>query len=82
MVRTQIQLTEDQAEKLKAAAARRGISIAALIRQGVDTLLAIQNERSPEEAYRRAASAAGAFRSGTSDTASRHDDVLVDGFLR
>ena len=80
MVRTQIQLTEEQSEKLKAAAARRGISMAALIRQGIDTLLSQHNEPSPEDLYRRAARAAGAHHSGTSDTASRHDDYLAEEF--
>ena len=82
MVRTQIQLTEEQSEKLKAAAARRGISMAALIRQGIDALLSQHNEPSLEEMYQRAARAAGAYHSGTRDTASRHDDYLADEFLR
>jgi len=82
MVRTQIQLTEEQSEKLKVAAARRGISMAALIRQGIDALLSQHNDPSPEEIYQRAARAAGAHHSGTSDTASRHDDYLAEGFLR
>ena len=82
MVRTQIQLTEEQSEKLKAAAVRRGISIAALIRLCIDAFLAQHNEPSPEETYQRAAKAAGAHHSGTRDTASRHDDYLAEEFLR
>jgi hypothetical protein len=39
MIRTQIQLTEEQARRLKAMAAERGTSVAELIRQGVDDLL-------------------------------------------
>ena len=80
MVRTQIQLTEEQATKLKTAAARRGISMAALIRQGIDALLSKHNEPSLEEMYHRAARAAGAHHSGTSDTASRHDDYLAEEY--
>jgi hypothetical protein len=82
MVRTQIQLTEEQAEKLKVAAACRGISIAALIRQAIDALLSQYDEPSPKEMYQRAARAAGAHHSGTSDAASRHDDYLAEEFLR
>lgn len=82
MVRTQIQLTEDQAQKLKAVAARRGISIAALIRQGVDALLSLHNEPSMDELYERAGRAAGAHRSGEADTASRHDDYLNEEYRR
>ena len=52
MVRTQIQLTEQQAELLKAAAARRGVSMAELIRQSVDHLLENSGMPSPEELRR------------------------------
>jgi hypothetical protein len=82
MIRTQIQLTEEQSEKLKVAAARRGISMAALIRQGIDALLSQHNEPSPKEIYQRAARAAGAHHSGTSDTAARHDEYLAEEFLQ
>lgn len=82
MVRTQIQLTEEQYEKLKAASERRGISMAALIRQSIDAFLSQHYEPSPQEIYQRAARAAGAHHSGTSDTASRHDDYLAEEFQR
>ena len=39
MVRTQIQLTEEQARRLKALAAEQGVSMAELIRRSVDTVL-------------------------------------------
>ena len=38
-MRTQIQLTEAQAEGLRRVAAKRGVSLAALIREGVDHTL-------------------------------------------
>jgi hypothetical protein len=82
MIRTQIQLTEKQAELLKAAAARRGVSMAELIRQSIDALLSRSGERSPEEAYRRAAQAAGKYRSGLHDVASRHDEYLGNGYSK
>ena len=59
-----------------------GISMAALTRQGIDALLSQHNEPSLEEMYQRAARAAGAYHSGTRDTASRHDDYLAEEFLR
>ena len=36
MIRTQIQLTEEQAQRLKTLAAEQGKSVAELIRQSVD----------------------------------------------
>lgn len=82
MVRTQIQLTEEQAARLKAAAARRGISMAELIRQGIEAFLSGSGERPPEEKYRRAAQLAGKFRSGKHDVAERHDDYLAGEYAR
>jgi hypothetical protein len=39
MIRTQIQLTESQHERLKFLAERRGVSMARLVREGVDAVL-------------------------------------------
>ena len=77
MVRTQIQLTEDQAEQLKAAAAARGVSMAQLIREAVDQALAAS---SYEARWRLALTAVGAFRSGETDVAVNHDKYLADAF--
>ena len=78
MVRTQIQLTEDQSRRLKTASARRGISVAELIRQAVDAGLSRENDRSPDELYERALKAAGRFRSGKRDISRRHDEYLAE----
>ena len=82
MIRTQIQLTEEQSARLKALANRRGISIAKLIRQSIDTLLSRSDERLPEELYQRAARAAGKHRSGAHDVSVRHDDYLSEGYSK
>ena len=82
MVRTQIQLTEQQAELLKAAAARRGVSMAELIRQSVDHLLESSSTPSPEELRRKGAAAAGRFRSAKGDVSIRHDDYLADSIKK
>jgi hypothetical protein len=58
MVRMQIQLDEEQARALKAAAAERGVSVAALIRQGIEWVLGA-SER--EARIRRALSHAGKY---------------------
>lgn len=81
MVRTQVRLTEDQARRVKRVAAERGVSMATVIRQGVDLLL-----RSAEtvvidaERADRAISAAGRFRSGGGDGAEGHDRCLGEAY--
>lgn len=78
MVRTQIQLTETQARRLKQLAAAKGRSIADLIRGSVDTLLAQPEVRHKEATRSRAVRAAGRFRSGVRDLSSQHDRHLAD----
>jgi len=82
MIRTQIQLTEQQAELLKATAARRGVSMAELIRQSIDHLLEGTGVPTPKELRQKAAAAAGRFRSAQGDVSTRHDDYLADALER
>lgn len=82
MVRTQIQLTEEQAKALKRMAARLGVSIAELVRRGVDAILKSSAEVSPEERRRRAMAAVGKFHSGRNDMSSRHDEEFVKAVKR
>ncbi len=56
--------------------------MAELIRQAVEDILSRSGERSPEEAYRRAAQAAGKLRSGLRDVSARHDDYLAEDYSR
>ena len=78
MVRTQIQLTDEQSRRLKAASVRRGVSVAELIRRGVEELLSHESDRSTAELYERARKAAGSFRSGYRDVSVRHDEYLAE----
>lgn len=78
MVRTQIQLTRDQATQLKHLAARSGRSMADLVREGVEQLLRGQAELSRPERMQRAARVFGTFKSGTRDLSRRHDEHFVD----
>jgi hypothetical protein len=80
MLRTKVRLTAEQSTRLKAVAARQGVSMAELIRQGIDTMLAQSGERSPEEMYQRAGRAAGRFLSGKRDVAFRHDEFLAEEY--
>lgn len=77
MIRTQISLTDEQAERLRTQAAARGVSQAEFFRQALDAYLA--NE---ELALRvqRARSPIGAHHSGNSSTAEYHDDALDEAF--
>lgn len=78
MVRTQIQLTETQARRLKQLAAAQGRSMAAVIRSSVDTLLAAPEASDDDVRRTRALRAAGRFRSGVRDLSSKHDRHLAE----
>ncbi|MBC7106717.1 MAG: ribbon-helix-helix domain-containing protein [Firmicutes bacterium] len=80
MVRTQIQLTEEQFAALKALAAAQGISMAELIRRGVNLVLESPGQLSHAERIRRAIAVAGRFRSGLRDLSVRHDEYLAEAF--
>lgn len=80
MVRTQIQLTEEQVNSLKRLANKLHVSLAELVREGVDTILRTSGEVTSEERKRRAIAAAGRFRSGIRDLSAKHDAHLVKAF--
>jgi hypothetical protein len=80
MIRTQVQLTAEQLEALKKLATASGRSLADLMREGVDLLLAKDSPRSEQEQRRRALHAAGRFRSGGGDISSRHDKYLEEAY--
>lgn len=82
LYRTQIQLTKAQVSALKAEAARRGQSMAAVIRDAVDQL-AVQGAASTADRRRaRALAAVGRFRSGRRDVSARHDAYLAEAIAR
>jgi hypothetical protein len=78
VVRTQAQLTEEQAEALKEIAAERGVSVAELIRRGVEMVIAARDAPGLEERRRRALAAVGAFSDRSSDVAREHDEYFAD----
>ncbi len=78
MVRTQIQLTDKQAEELRRLAIERGVSTASLIRQGVELVLRSAKATDREERKRRALAASGSYRSGLGDLSARHDEYFAD----
>lgn len=75
MVRTQVQLTEEQAARLKAKAREEGTSLAEL----VDRLLLEEENGGYEERMRRALLAVGRFASGARNGSEAHDRYLEEG---
>ena len=63
-VRTQIQLTEEQAKKIKKIAASRGVPMAEVIRDAVEGAIRSGAGTVSEERRKRALEIVGKFRSG------------------
>ena len=80
MVRTQIQMTEDQVEKLKKIAASEHRSMADLIRQAVDSFVAGRAGVDIEERRDRAIAVAGSFHSEAGDLSKAHDKYLAEAY--
>lgn len=81
MVRTQIQLSERQANELKNLAHARGISLAETIRRFVDQGLAAESQGIAAK-YERAARVVGRWRDreGRTDIAENHDRYLDEAY--
>lgn len=75
MIRTQVQLTDEQSRRLRRLAAERGVSMAALIREGVERLLAADE---PARDRDRALAVVGRYGSGVPDVSEEHDRYLAD----
>jgi hypothetical protein len=80
MVRTQIQLTEEQAKTLKRIAASRHLSVAELIRRAIDTMIKTSTSVDPEERLKRSLEIAGKFSSGKRDISKKHDVYLSESY--
>ncbi|MDD3719278.1 MAG: CopG family transcriptional regulator [Actinomycetota bacterium] len=78
MVRTIIQLDDEQHRELKRIARERHKSMSALIREGVDRI--IRDAVAPEDRKRRALEVAGKYRSGIRDLAEKHDAYLAEDY--
>jgi hypothetical protein len=82
MVRTQIQLTEDQAKALKRIAQSRHLSVAELIRKAVDTVIKSSSVIDIEERHKRAMEIVGKFGSGKRDISKKHDLYLTEAYKK
>jgi hypothetical protein len=82
MIRTQIQLTEEQTRRLRDEARLSGQSMAELIRQSVDRYLEHLGSTVAGRVSRSSAlEVAGRFHSGRSDVAIKHDDHLDEAYF-
>ena len=77
MIRTQIQITPEQARALKLLAAREGKSVAELIRISLDSILRAGGIKDQENLRRKARAAAGKL-NGPENLAVDHDDFLAE----
>lgn len=82
MVRTQVQLTEDQAKALKKMAASQHQSVAELVRKAVDALIKTSPLVDSVERQKRAVDIVGKFSSGRRDIAKKHDAYLGDSYAK
>lgn len=80
MIRTQIQLTEEQARALKARARQEERSMSDLVRESVSEYLTRRRAVDREDLARRARALAGRFCSGDPELAEQHDRHLDEAF--
>ncbi len=80
MIRTQIQLTDEQWKALRKMASERNQSLSELVRQAVDVILRQRGEMSREKRWQRAAKSLGRFHSGLGDLSGRHDEYLSEAY--
>jgi hypothetical protein len=78
MVRTQIQLSEEQVERVKRVAARRGVSMATVIRDLIEHKLDDIDDYARREA--RALAAIGAFTGVPGNAGRDHDEWLAEAY--
>jgi hypothetical protein len=82
MVRTQIQLTEEQAKAVREVAKSRHLSVAELIRQAIDMVIISNKAVDINELRKRATDIAGKFSSDRDDVSREHDTYLSEAFKK
>ncbi|HWP61845.1 MAG TPA: CopG family transcriptional regulator [Candidatus Binatia bacterium] len=80
MLRTQIQLTEEQAAALRRLARQRGVSMAAIVREATEAFL--READLGAERRELAREVVGKYASGRADIAREHDRELGELFGR
>jgi len=79
MIRTQIQLTPEQARDLKRMAAKEKKSISKLIRLSIDAMIQSKGIYNQGDLRQRAIAVAGQLR-GPENLAANHDDFLSEAY--
>ena len=79
-IRTQVQLTEEQARALKVRARSEERSMADLVRESVSEYLARRPVRDRRDLLQRADALTGRFHSGSPDIATNHDRYLDEAY--
>jgi hypothetical protein len=84
MVRTKIQLTEEQAKEVKRIARMRLTSVAEVIREAVNHMIRSDRGMAADAEDRRksALKAVGKFSSGKRDISRKHDKYLPEAFRK
>ena len=77
MIRTQIQLTEEQYRALKSRMQKEKVSLSGAIREAVDLWL---HQSTRQDCAERSIASLGRFRSGRSDISEHHDDHLAKAY--
>jgi metal-responsive CopG/Arc/MetJ family transcriptional regulator len=80
MIRTQVQLTEEQVHSLREIAASEGVSMSEVVRRAIEDTVRARHLPSRAELRRRALAVVGRFRSGLPDVAVEHDRELAEAF--
>lgn len=78
MIRTQIQITEEQAAVLRSMSAERRQPVAELIRMSIDSFLEREAGVGADQKRARARSAVGRFASSVPDVSTEHDKYLAE----
>ncbi len=80
MKRTQIQLTEEQAKKLREIAMKNHESVASIIRSAIDQFLTSSAKDDRSTLYRQAGSVVGKYCADKDDISVAHDRYLDEEY--
>jgi hypothetical protein len=79
MIRTQIQLTEEQYEAVREMSRSNNESMSAIIRRAVERLI-LTRKPDRSDLYRKAGEVVGKYRSGKKDISLEHDRYLDEAY--